>query len=108
MWIDELNDLALLPRAQQYSALQQLRKNFSASHDEQWNTAFGPTSLYEAWTQLPLMQGLYQRNRAVIQETLQGRSGWHIVEIRWRQRSAMAGTSQSTTGRHADVDRPSR
>ena len=81
MWIDELNDLALLPRAQQYSALQQLRKNFTESHDEQWNTAFGPTSLYEAWTQLPLMQGLYQRNRAVIQETLQGRSDWHIVEI---------------------------
>ena len=81
MWIDELNDLALLPRAQQYSALRQLRKNFTESHDEQWNTAFGPTSLYEAWTQLPLMQGLYQRNRAVIQETLQGRSDWHIVEI---------------------------
>jgi hypothetical protein len=27
------------------------------------------------------MQGLYQRNRAVILETLQGRSDWHIVEI---------------------------
>ena len=81
MWIDELNDLVLLPRAQQYSALRQLRKNFTESHDEQWNTAFGPTSLYEAWTQLPLMQGLYQRNRAVIHETLQGRSDWHIVEI---------------------------
>ena len=27
------------------------------------------------------MQGLYQRNRAVIHETLQGRSDWHIVEI---------------------------
>ena len=81
VWIDELNDLALLPRAQQYSALQQLRKNFSECPDEQWNTAFGPTSLYEAWTQLPLLQGLYQRNRAAIHETLRGRSDWHIVEI---------------------------
>ena len=107
MWIDELNDLALLPRAQQYSALRQLRKTFTES-DEQWNTAFGPTSLYEAWTQLPVMQGLYQRSRAVIQETLQGRSRLAHRRDRWRQRSAMAGTSQSTTGRHADVDRPSR
>ena len=42
MWIDKLNELALLPRAQQYSALQQLRASFTGSREEQWNTAFGP------------------------------------------------------------------
>ena len=51
MWIDKLNELVLLPRAQQDSALQQLRASFTESGEEQWNTAFGQTSLYDAWTQ---------------------------------------------------------
>ena len=81
MWKEKLDELTLLPRARQLEAVQELQKTFERSDYEQWNTAFGPESLYDAWTQLPFMQQLYECNRAVIQETLQGRSGWHVVEI---------------------------
>ncbi len=81
MWTAELAQVLSLPRAQQYAALQQLRTQHSEAGDEQWNTAFGPASLYDAWTRLPLMQGLYQANRAVIDEVLRDRDDWHIVEI---------------------------
>ena len=81
MWEEKLNEFAQLPRGQQFAALQQLRAANKASEYEAWNTAFGSASLYDAWTQLPFMQGLYQHNRAIIQKTLQERSNWHIVEI---------------------------
>ncbi|QBD75243.1 methyltransferase domain-containing protein [Ktedonosporobacter rubrisoli] len=81
MWIEKLNELILLPREQQFAALQQLRAANKEAEYEAWNTAFGAASLYDAWTQLPFMQRLYRHNRAIIQRILQERSNWHIVEI---------------------------
>jgi ubiquinone/menaquinone biosynthesis C-methylase UbiE len=81
MWATELGRVVTLPRARQYAALQQLRAQYSGVEREQWNTAFGPVSLYDAWTRLPLMQGLYRLNRAVVDEVLRDRPDWHIVEI---------------------------
>jgi hypothetical protein len=81
MWAEELRQVVSLPRAHQYSAIQQLRAQHSGTGQEQWNTAFGPLSLYDAWTRLPVMQALYRSNRAVIDDALQNRADWHIVEI---------------------------
>ena len=81
MWTDELRQVVSLPRAHQYAAIQQLRAQHGGAGQEQWNTAFGPLSLYEAWTRLPLMQSLYRSNRAVIDDVLRNRPDWHIVEI---------------------------
>src|SRR4029077_13996753 len=38
-------------------------------------------SLYDAWSQLPFIQNLYEQNRTVISGRLHDRDGWHIVEI---------------------------
>ena len=81
MWKEKLDELMLLPRAHQFDGLQQLRKTYERADYEQWNTSFGAESLYDAWAQLPFMQQLYQSNRSVIRQALQGRSGWHVVEI---------------------------
>jgi Methyltransferase domain len=80
MWIDELDALVALPRADQYAALKRIRDAADSSY-EQWNTDFSPASLYGAWTKLPIMQGLYRDNRTVIMKALHGRSDWHIVEL---------------------------
>ncbi|MDX1886667.1 class I SAM-dependent methyltransferase [Mycolicibacterium sp. 120270] len=81
MWIDDLNDLVLLPRGRQYEALQTLRQKTQAADHEQWNTTFDSTSLYQAWTRLPLAQGVYEVNRPVIRRAIAGREDWRIVEI---------------------------
>ena len=80
MWIDELEALIALPRADQYAALKRIRDAAGSSY-EQWNTDFSPASLYGAWTKLPIMQSLYRDNRTVIMKALDGRSDWHIVEL---------------------------
>jgi hypothetical protein len=81
MWQGQLTRLISLPRAQQFAALKSLRRTRNNHQLEEWNTAFGSASVYEAWTQLPLMQGLYSRNQAILREVLTGRKHWHIVEI---------------------------
>ena len=80
-WSSDLDELILLPRAAQYDALQRLRASHTDFNREEWNTAFGESSLYEAWTQLPFMQSLYGHNRGVIHGALGDRQDWHIVEI---------------------------
>jgi hypothetical protein len=80
MWLDRLNELMLLPRGSQVPALQKMR-NARDPQQEQWNSAFGAESLYDAWSQLPFMQNLYEQNRTVISGRLHDRDGWHIVEI---------------------------
>ena len=80
-WDSDLDELILLPRAAQYDALQRLRASHTDFNREEWDTAFGESSLYEAWTQLPFMQSLYGHNRDVIHGALGDRQDWHIVEI---------------------------
>ena len=81
MWKEKLDELILLPRAHQFGALEELRTTYERADYEQWNTSFGAESLYDAWSQLPFMQKLYESNRAVIGQALGGRSGWQVVEI---------------------------
>ena len=40
VWIDQLNELELLPRGRQYEALRNLRAVAETADHEQWNTAF--------------------------------------------------------------------
>lgn len=81
MWKDRLIELDLLPRAYQFDALQELRRTYERSDYEQWNSAFGSESLYDAWAQLPFMQRLYESNRSIIRQALEARPRWHVVEI---------------------------
>jgi hypothetical protein len=83
-WQEDLNRIIVLPRAQQYPALRALlaQRDAAASEDsEEWNTAFGAASLYEAFTQLPDAQNIYRANRAAVRAALKTRMDWHIVEI---------------------------
>ena len=81
MWIDDLNAVELLPRSRQYEALRNLRAAAAAGGHEQWNTAFDPASLYEAWTRLPLARGVYEFNHPVIRDAIRDRAQWSIVEV---------------------------
>jgi hypothetical protein len=80
-WQEDLNRIVLLPRAQQYAALKDLLARRDAEPTEEWNTAFGAASLYEAFTQLPDAQNVYRANRAVARSALEGRRDWRIVEV---------------------------
>jgi Methyltransferase domain len=81
VWKKTLDELVLLPRAHQFAAIEKLWTTYASSDYEQWNTAFGSQSLYDAWARLPFMRSLYSHNRSLIRQTLPGRSDWHVVEI---------------------------
>ena len=81
MWQDALNDILALPRAKRREALKQLRKHLPSDPSEEWNTTFGANSLYEAWSTVGPMQGIYEHNRDVIRKYLEGRDAWHVVEV---------------------------
>jgi methyltransferase family protein len=80
-WATHLNALCALPRAQQHAALAELRAHVEGPAGEAWNTTFGPDSLYDAWTRIGFVDEIYVRNRAVVADTLQGRTHWHVVEV---------------------------
>lgn len=80
-WTGHLNDLCARPRGTQHTALTELRAHLGSPVDEAWNTTFGPDSLYEAWTQIDFVNQIYQHNRAVVADALQGRTNWHVVEV---------------------------
>ena len=82
MWRQQLQQFLTLPRAHQFEALQRLREVAGeTSVGEEWNSVFGAQSVYEAWTQLPLMQHVYSANRAILRPFLEQRTPWHLVEI---------------------------
>jgi hypothetical protein len=80
-WSEALDALTALPRGEQYAALVELRHRHADDDAEEWNTTFGPQSLYDAWTRLPFVAGIYAHNRPVIADALAGRTNWHAVEI---------------------------
>jgi hypothetical protein len=64
-------DLLDLPRGDQLAAVRALCAELDgASPDEDWNTRFGPTSLFDAWTRSSVVRGIYNANRAWLQRTL--------------------------------------
>jgi hypothetical protein len=80
-WSVMLDALCELPRARQYAALSEVRETDPRAYAEPWNTAFGPDSLYDAWTQLPFVHSIYRHNRVPIARILAGRTAWSVVEI---------------------------
>jgi hypothetical protein len=81
-----LEALLRLPRLEQPAEVTRIRETFSAEeHTEEWNTRFGPGSLYDAWAQTTVMQGLYAQNVRIVREVLdrakaRGRP-WRALEI---------------------------
>jgi len=75
-----------VPRAEQRAALEQW---LAALPDEQvreaWNAAFGPGSLFDAWTRSSVVQALHGANAATLAQHLAPRGkrsqGWRAVEI---------------------------
>ncbi|MED5373053.1 MAG: class I SAM-dependent methyltransferase [Myxococcota bacterium] len=80
--VDEIAEMLALPRGLQLERAQAIRDRHAAdAHPEEWNTRFGPDSLFSAWTDCPLMRPLYASNRALITAHLADRSDWRAVEI---------------------------
>ena len=78
----ELRALLAAPRGLQAERVQGLQARAAArAHPEEWNTRFGPESLFQAWTSSPLMQALYARNTQVIRPILDSRSDWRVIEL---------------------------
>jgi len=48
---------------------------------EAWNTAFGPGSLFEAWTSTTLATGVYAANVALLRELMDARPDWRVIEV---------------------------
>ncbi|MDP6775723.1 MAG: class I SAM-dependent methyltransferase [Candidatus Latescibacteria bacterium] len=81
MWLDALTAVVALPRSKRRAALDELCESNRDESPEDWNTAFGRESLYDAWSQTPPMLSLYAANHGVLRPFLDSRRDCHIVEI---------------------------
>lgn len=78
----ELRALLATPRGAQAQRVQSLQAHAAErAHPEEWNTQFGPKSLFQAWTSSPLMQALYSQNSSVIRPLLDAKPGWRVIEL---------------------------
>lgn len=78
---DRLEAILRRPPGEHVGALSEYRAAFAPPDvPEAWNTAFGPGSLFDAWTQTPLMRGVYAANAAVLRPTLTT-PGWTVIEV---------------------------
>lgn len=78
----ELRALLSAPRGLQAEWAESLQAQAAKrAHPEEWNTRFGPNSLFQAWTSSPLMQSLYAKNAAIIRPALDRRAGWRVIEL---------------------------
>jgi hypothetical protein len=80
-WQKKLDQVLSLPIAWQREALKKIRKEINTTIDEQWNTDFGKNSLYQAWSEIDPMRGLYNTNRKIIRDFLADKKKWIIIEI---------------------------
>jgi SAM-dependent methyltransferase len=67
------------PRNRQPEAVKELSARIEIGSPEEWNSKFGPESLFDAWTGNHLVQGIYQANAKTLQSHL--RPGWRVIEI---------------------------
>jgi hypothetical protein len=67
------------PRTQQPEAIKALSANIETGSEEDWNSRFGPDSLFDAWTGNHLVQGIYRANARTLRSHLQ--PGWKVIEI---------------------------
>ncbi len=78
----DLDGLLLLPRPQQQTALVELRAKHSPPETgESWNTAFGPGSLFDAWTRSSVAQAIYEANARTLAAQLADRVDWCVIEV---------------------------
>ena len=72
-----------VPRRDQRSALIAWIAALPAeTHNEDWNAAFGPDSLFDAWTRTDVVGGLYAANAATLRAHLDAHGpGWRLVEV---------------------------
>jgi len=74
--------LLALPRADQPAAVRVLHARLPHPAAEPWNTAFGPDSLYQAFTETTIARGLHAANRAALRPLLDARgAGFCVVEV---------------------------
>lgn len=70
-----------LPRQEQPGAVKRLSEDFAErAPAEEWNTLFGPGSLFDAWTSSELLGGLYQANLRTLTRAVTAAPGWRVVE----------------------------
>ncbi|MCB9741410.1 MAG: class I SAM-dependent methyltransferase [Alphaproteobacteria bacterium] len=73
--------LLTLPRPAQIPAARALADRLATrTPDEEWNSSFGPGSLFEAWTSCHLTTGLYAANAAALRPVL-AHPGFRVVEV---------------------------
>lgn len=68
------------PRAEQPAALAALLEA-AGPVPEEWNSRFGPGSLFDAWTQTSLAGGVYAANTAALRPLLDLRPGFRVIEV---------------------------
>lgn len=77
-----VRQILALPRTAQPSAIQlALRQLPDPGPLEEWNTHFGPGSLFDAWTRTSVASGVYAANIEVLRPVLDAQDGWTAVEI---------------------------
>ncbi len=76
-----LNTMLALPRAEQPAAVAALCTELPSAEDEPWNTAFGPDSLYHAFTRCSVARDLHAANRAALRPRLDARPGFRVIEV---------------------------
>jgi len=71
-----------LPKNEQLAAINKLLTKVELPEsEEEWNSYFGPNSLFEAWSRCSVMQSLYTSNAIILRSWLRNRPGWRVVEI---------------------------
>ncbi|MCB9664029.1 MAG: class I SAM-dependent methyltransferase [Alphaproteobacteria bacterium] len=79
--LEALERLLARPPGDHLGALGELRSAWpSPAVPEAWNTAFGPGSLFEAWTATPFMRSIYAANAAELHAVLR-RDDFVVAEI---------------------------
>lgn len=80
------------PRAEQPAAVAAALSAWPPeSGAEAWNTAFGPDSLYHAFTRSTVARGVHGANREVLRPWLDARPSWRVVEVGGGDGSLWAG-----------------
>lgn len=77
-----LVELLKLPRGKQSAYLKTALEALPEPEaKEEWNTRFGPGSLFEAWTASSVASAIYESNARVLRDHLKDRKDWRILEI---------------------------
>ena len=76
----EIERLLALPKPAQVPEALALLARLEPVHQEEWNSRFGPDSLFEAWTRTSIARGVHARLAEAIQPVVR-EPGFTIVEV---------------------------